>query len=448
MLGLRIIHYMRANQSQATPVWYNIERSRCRDVEPFLHNHLTPRPQFKRTKDNKKTMHIPTALASLLPLCLLVDGIQLPAPSGPYNVGFTQHIFNHSTPDDPTPGPGTFYLTSIYYPTRASPAPNSSVPYFDPTSAAIWGEVFNILPADLQSLETTLQWQAPLLSERADVDKLKTWPTLVFGPGGGMNAGYFTSLLSELASQGYTVLALDHPGEAPYLALPYGNPGVVGWDIYMPYSDALVVEIYEFRRADLLHLLGPDGFPALVETYGAYFNAAAYGAFGHSIGGAAATGAMDRDSSIGAGFNIDGGLFGDSVNASMRGRPYFMTMNPNHFAQDADSWPLFAESYYNESKTAPGWLDWTTVEGSAHLAFSDVSLWVELLPQIPNTTAQVDLGNVTGSRMDALLKTYAGAFWEFVRGGEYDTALLEGEVKEWPEVVFNAKVRSNGTQRH
>ncbi|KAF2448764.1 hypothetical protein P171DRAFT_428783 [Karstenula rhodostoma CBS 690.94] len=391
-------------------------------------------------------MHVPNALASLLPLSLLAAAVKLPAPSGPYNVGFTQHIFNHTTPNDPTPGPGNIYLTSIYYPTRATPGPNTSVPYFDPTSARIWGEVFNILPADLESLETTLQWQAPLLTAEEDVDKVKTWPTLVFSPGGGMNAGYSTSLLSELASQGYTVLALDHPGEAPYLSLPYGNPGVVGWDIYMPYSDELIVEIYEFRRADMLALLCPNGYPALVELNGAYFNTEAYGAFGHSTGAAAATGAMDRRDSIVAGFNIDGGLFGDSVNASLHGRPYFMTMNPNHFAQDADTWPAFAERYYNESKIAPGWLDWTTVEGSAHLAFSDIPLWVELLPQIPNSTAQVNLGNVTGSRMDALLKTYTGAFWEFVRGGQYNATLLDGEVEEWPEVVFDAKVRSNGTQ--
>jgi hypothetical protein len=132
----------------------------------------------------------------------------------------------------------------------------------------------------------------------------------------------------------------------------------------------------------------------------------------------------------------------------MHGRPYFMTMNPNHFALDADTWPAFATRYYNESLTAPGWLDWTTVQGSAHLAFSDIALWVELLPTIPNTTAQVDLGNVTASRMDALLKTYVSGFWEFVRGGEYNATLLDGPVEEWPEVVFNAKVRSDGPQEY
>ncbi|KAJ4346901.1 uncharacterized protein N0V89_010834 [Didymosphaeria variabile] len=389
-------------------------------------------------------MHLPQLFAYLLPLCLSAAATHLSAPSGPYNVGFTQHIFNHTTPNDPTPGPGNIFLTSIYYPTRSVPSPNTSVAYFDATSAAIWGDVFNILPSHLLSLETTLQWQAPLLSDKEDVEKIKNWPTLVFGPGGGMNAGYFTSLLSDLASQGYTVLALDHPGEAPYLPLPYGNPGVVGWDIYMPYTDSLIVEMYEYRRAEMVALLGPDGFPALVELYGAYFNTQQYGAFGHSIGAATATGAMDGLDSIVAGFNIDGGLFGDSVNASLKGRPYFMTMNPNHFASDPDTWISFAERYANESKTEGGWLDWTTVEGSAHLAFSDISLWVELLPKIENATEKVDLGNVSGTRMDEILKTYVVSFFEWVTCGRYDEKLLDGEVEAWPEVVFNAKVRSDG----
>lgn len=79
------------------------------------------------------------------------------------------------------------------------------------------------------------------------------------------------------------------------------------------------------------------------------------------------------------------------------------------------------------------------------MAFSDISLWVELLPQIPNATAKVDLGNVTGLRMDEVLKAYVGGFVEFVSGREYSATLLDGEVEDYPEVVFNAKVRSNGT---
>jgi hypothetical protein len=39
-------------------------------------------------------------------------------------------------------------------------------------------------------------------------------------------------------------------------------------------------------------------------------------------------------------------------------------------------------------------------------------------------------------------------FWEFVRGGEYNATLLDGPVEEWPEVVFNAKVRSDGPQEY
>ena len=261
-----------------------------------------------------------------------------------------------------------------------------------------------------------------------------------------MNAFMYTSLLSDLASQGYTVLALDHPGEAPYLPLPYNASGVVGWSIYMPYNDSLIQQIYEYRLSDMLFLLSDDGFPSLVEQFGAYFNTRAYGAFGHSAGAAQATGAMDRLSSIVAGLNIDGGLFGDSVNASLHGRPYFMTMNPDHFAQDT-TWSGFVARYAEETaKTGKGWLDWMTVEGTVHLAFSDISLWVELLPK-GNGTDLINLGDVKGSRMDGLLRTYVGAFWEWVRGGAYDD-VLDGEVEAWPEVVFNETVRANGYTTH
>lgn len=368
----------------------------------------------------------------------LAAAVYLPSPSGPYGVGYTQHVFNHTTPNDPTPGSGHELLTSIYYPTLSKPSSNSSVPYFDPDSANIWGEVFNIRPSDLLSLETALQWQAPILTDK-EAEKVREWPTLVFTPGGGMNAFMSYSLLADLASQGYTVLTIDHPGEAPFLQLPYNGSVVVGWDIYMPYPEELQLAIYNYRLSDLLFLL-TEGFAPLVEQYGAYFNTHSYGAFGHSVGGAQAIGAMDRLPSIVAGINIDGGLFGDSVNASIDGRPLLMMMNPTHFAQDT-TWTGFVDRYAEETaETGKGWLDWTTVAGAAHLAFSDISLWVELLPK-GNGTDLINLGNVTGSRMDDLLKTYVGSFWEWVRGGAYDE-VLEKEVEEWPEVLFNETVRS------
>ena len=371
----------------------------------------------------------------------LATSVHLPPPSGPYGLGFTQHIFNHTTLNDPTPGPGTNLLISIYYPTISAPTLNNSVPYFDPTSAAIWGEVFNIAPKDLLSIETVLQWQAPILTPE-ESQSVKDLPTLVFGPGGGVNAFMYTSLLSDLASKGYVILAMDHPGEAPYLPFPYNNSGVTGWDIYMPYSDSLIQQIYEFRLSDILFLIS-EGFPTLVQQFGAYFNTQKYGAFGHSMGAAQATGAMDRFSSIIAGINIDGGLYGDSVNATLNGRPYLMTMNPTHFASDT-TWPGFIERYAEEVHgTGKGWLDWTTVVGSAHLALSDIPLWVELLPKGNGTAPVPSLGNVTGGRTNEYMRMYFGAFWDWVSGGPYD-GVLEGEVKEWPEVVFNATVRSGG----
>ncbi|PVH97627.1 hypothetical protein DM02DRAFT_616413 [Periconia macrospinosa] len=383
-----------------------------------------------------------TTLALLATLTATASSVSLPPPSGPYGVGYTQHVFFHVTPNDPTPGSGNELLASIYYPTLSAPSLNTSVPYFDPISAPIWGEVFNLYASDLLSLTTSLQWQAtPLTPSEAASNNVSALPTLIFGPGGGMNAFMYSSLLSDLASKGYTVIAYDHPGEAPYLTLPYNvsGGGVVGWDIYMPYNDSLIQAIYEFRRNDMLFLLSHDGFPSLVEQYGTYFNTSSYGAFGHSTGAAAAAGSMDRLESIIAGVHIDGGLFGDSVDAKLNGRPYLMMMNDVHFESDT-TWPGFVERYKEETEvTGKGWLDWTTVNGAKHLAFSDIPLWVELLPKA-NGTDLVDLGIVKGTRMDKLVKKYVGAFWGWVSGGAYDE-VLDGVVKEWPEVVYNETIR-------
>ncbi|GME64536.1 putative paf acetylhydrolase family protein [Neofusicoccum parvum] len=61
-------------------------------------------------------------LFTLALLPRLLNAIPLWEPTGPYHVGYTQHILNHTTPIDPTPSPGILLLT-IYYPTLQAPNP-------------------------------------------------------------------------------------------------------------------------------------------------------------------------------------------------------------------------------------------------------------------------------------------------------------------------------------
>ncbi|KAL1614624.1 hypothetical protein SLS54_009594 [Diplodia seriata] len=223
--------------------------------------------------------------------------ILLYEPTGPYHVTQTQHVFNHTTPDDFTApngtGEGTQMLVTIYAPTLS--APNRTLPYIDATNAFIWGPALGLSPSALSTFATPLQ-----PSDSAPLHLPPSTPTLLFLPGAGMPCFFYTSLLSELASHGYFVVALDHPGEPPYLPLPdgYGGGGAKG--AFPPlhnYTWMQYERIYKHRVADAQALLSDGYLSALVRErgWGARLDlggAKGVGVFGHSIGGAAAAGVM------------------------------------------------------------------------------------------------------------------------------------------------------------
>lgn len=111
------------------------------------------------------------------------------------------------------------------YPTGNSPSPETSLKYIDFELARLIEEGWEIPSGELQNLWTHLQSQAPFLPGSVGENE---YPTLLFSPGGGMPCSSSTIQTSDLASQGYTVLCIDHPDKPPYLKIPesYENGGV------------------------------------------------------------------------------------------------------------------------------------------------------------------------------------------------------------------------------
>jgi hypothetical protein len=128
-------------------------------------------------------------------------------------------------------------------------------------------------------------------SQPGRIVKLEVWkpggvnrgpfPLLLFSPGLGNKPSQYESQLEDLASHGYIVAALEHPAGA---------------------SDAL---------APLASLWAQDILAAKRETLGSslreIIDGRKIGAFGHSLGGRAAAGACQLDTSILACLNQDGG---------------------------------------------------------------------------------------------------------------------------------------------
>jgi hypothetical protein len=333
----------------------------------------------------------------LLTFASAVGAISLWDPTGPYHVGYMQEILNHTTPSDPT-SPGTFILITIYYPTLQ--IPNTTVPYLDPISAGIFEATVGLTPGSLSNLTTRMQSQAPtLLGTKPEYGVgTSSYPTLVFTPGAGLPTSSYTAYLSELTSYGYSIVAIDHPGEAPYLPLPStsnGTKGVYGYPDFSNFPPTLeeTFQVLNYRVSDI-HATLDSFFLPFVQQYKLPFNTTHFGIFGHSIGGAAAVSVMSSPNHANAaehkvGANLDGGyyqFFGEdgepatNVSAPDLQRPFLELAAENHFegnlsAEGGDfTWNIF-------EKAQTGWLRDVQINGTRHLDFSDVALWIDLLDQ-------------------------------------------------------------------
>lgn len=369
----------------------------------------------------------------------LARAISIWDPTGPYHVGYTQHIFNHTTPNDPT-SPGTFMLLTIYYPTLQ--VPHTTVPYLDAISAGIFESTIGLTPNSLSQLTTRLQFQAPTLlgHSPAFANGTSPHPTLFFTPGAGLPASAYTAYLSELASHGHAVVAIDHPGEAPYLPLPYGSGGggVYGYPDFSAYppTAAEALAVYAFRVADVLAAASEPFFPGLVRLYGAPFNVTHFGVFGHSVGGAAAAGVMAAEEEgelfgVG-GANLDGSFLQllDPAGEPSVAAPDLASVGPFlevgsevHFEGNASSDPTWA--HFNDAQT--GWLRDVQVDGGTrHLDFSDIPLWIDLLDQrgVLNRTW---VGPIDGVRVTTLTTALLREFFANAEGKGL------GEVDFWVE---------------
>lgn len=362
------------------------------------------------------------------------DRVYFPKPPGAYYVGKTQHVFNSTSPGCTVTPDGyndtdTYAVVTILFPTKQEPTPATSSKYMDYELARLIEEGWDIATGELQRLWTTVQWQPPTLSNPQEELKL---PTLIFSPGAGMPCSSSTLVTSDMVSQGYTVICIDHPGEAPYLQIPYTNNtiGIYGLSIDYDYADEQILyDVNDRRKKGVDALL--QLYPALVDDLGAPFNTSSYLHFGFSMGGSLGSDIVERHDAVLAGVNYDG-MFIDSYfsNTTVDVRkPFFMFRDDQGRETTDPTWDWFQGNQ-------TGWWMHLKVLGSHHLDFSDVGLWFELLGL--NDTRPLT-GTIEPLRMREAMNSFTMEFFENVlRGGLDDSLLLNGPLPsdQWPEVLL------------
>ncbi len=148
----------------------------------------------------------------------------------------------------------------------------------------------------------------------APISKIQNkWPVIIFLTGNVASRAFYTSLVADLASHGYVVLAIDHPYEAMITELANGKivTTIEDHKNATDLTDFMKARI-DTRIADVQFVLTQLGNSK--DNIGNFFSSLDQNRIfitGHSLGGATAAVAMALDSRIKAAANIDGTLYGD-----------------------------------------------------------------------------------------------------------------------------------------
>ncbi|MGW0750751.1 alpha/beta fold hydrolase [Streptomyces sp. NPDC002587] len=224
--------------------------------------------------------------------------LRLPAPTGPHPVGGrVLHLVDRARNDPWAPGIGVRELMVTVLrpavPGRGFPR----APQLTHGAAEMFAFLAQRIRPHLPA--TGVDWAATLTHARAGAPPLPgRRPVLIYSPGGGDARTMGSSLAIDLASYGWTVVTVDHPGDASEVEFPDERPGRdrIRATALRPDLDAATFRtMIDTRVADLRFVLDALGLDRV-------------GVYGHSAGGTAVAQALHEDRRIAAAVNLEGYL--------------------------------------------------------------------------------------------------------------------------------------------
>lgn len=402
----------------------------------------------------------PMLLLSLA-LCVLLDSLDYPTPSGPYAIGTREiHLTDSSRAeffteagDDrreilvrvsyPADDGGLEQLADDMIPSIAALAVGWFWP--NPTTAS-WG-----------AMRTHAKRDAPIAMAQ------QRYPVLIFSHAMGGYPEQNTALVEQLASHGYVVMAVNHAFLSS--GMRFANGSMIGLEILRhpnPFPNgaqqrrdeqALQAELADPRRttaerADLVHRLAAvnpsstkrwaeihalmsgdqrfllDSLRSLPPQLADRLDLDRVGVFGMSSGGTATHITCAVDSRCRAGLNMDG--FQPLLLDLPPLRASFMHMSRA---------TVFTNAIAHERSQAASYV--VRVEGAEHLSFTDDVLTLHRLKALGRFGSGL-LGTVDSQRMVQLVNDYALAFFDEGLLGRPDS-ILEGLAQRYPEASTESK---------
>lgn len=385
-----------------------------------------------------------------------IPTLSLPKPTGEYAVGTTNYSFIDLEREEiytEDPNDKREITAKVWYPSEAiseaEPAPYINEAYSNAIATAQ-----GIPPEDfaqiLESIETNSIADAPVAKAESE------YPVLVFSHGFGDLPELNAIKAEELASQGYVVVGINHTYDSAVNVLADGriippSPTFTEVEDESEISQ-LLGEAVNIRATDAQFVLDEletiDAGNDPTGLLSGKLDLDRTGIFGYSLGGATAVKVLAEDRRFQAGINLDGGLFGDTANASLT-QPFLFQNNEAFGTGDSDAnlnqfnqlQQSFVENLQNDGYEI-------TIAGTEHNSFNDVSF---LSSFFVNSGVELgDLTEVVAPNSDSenfepiepqlateIINSYSTAFFDRYLNGE-ESPLLADDSSPYPEVTFQS----------
>jgi hypothetical protein len=391
--------------------------------------------------------------------------LTLPEPTGRYDVGTVALHLVDDTRQDPwwATTHARELMVSLWYPARNAGrcdlAPwmtSAALTYYRVEEEDRLQQVADRLGLQLDVSLADIDFPITHARQDAPVERAAhPYPVVLYSAGFGANRVQGSTLVEDLASHGYVVVAIDHTYDAAEVEFPGGRvePARPGLD----HDGHIQVAV---RRADTQFVLdqltalaagaNPDAeHRPLPAGLRGCLDLARIGMFGHSLGGATTGQTMANDDRVIAGIDLDGTVIPDvpagppmppeeaaelvaAVARRIGDRP-FMIMSSN--GKGPDELGALMTGFWDN---LPGWRRFLSMAGSTHGSYTDAEpLFHQLAAAgiITPAMAASALGTVDPGRATAAERAYIHAFFDlWLR--DHDAHLLDGPSAQYPEIAF------------
>jgi dienelactone hydrolase len=346
-------------------------------------------------------------------------GAMLPAPTGPHPVGTVSlHLTDHARPDPlKLDRPTRELMVQLWYPATHPTGPKAAYLPFE-AAGKVAGGSGDLPPELMQAVRTAGHEGAPIRRRH------RGYPVVLYSPGLVDPRAFGTTVVQDLASHGFVVVAIDHTFDAYVVQFPGGRLEDTVWPDNLQAQPVRVADV-RFVLAELARI----NAGRVVAGFRGQLDLTRTGMFGHSAGGAATANAIQAGLPITAGLNLDGSILPPAGEpGAVTNRPFLQLGGAYHTRAVDPTWM----SYWNNLQ---GWRRELLVEGALHNDFTDLGT---LLDQFGVDRHRYgDFGPIEPTRALRIQQVYVRAF--FARTLlDSNQPLLDGPSTAFPEVAFTS----------